>query len=863
MSIQHVRAREAYERVVAENPVHAKVLQQLGWLYHQDGPSFQNQDLAIQYLTKSLEAGKTFPFEMSAYSETLSDPSDAQSWYLLGRAYMAGQKYNKAYEAYQQAVYRDGRNPTFWCSIGVLYFQINQYRDALDAYSRAIRINPYIPEVWFDLGSLYESCNNQIGDAIDAYARAAELDPGNGAITQRLHLLKHSQATGAQLPAAPAPQDVHPTAYASVASTPGLGGLPLLHVSNSGRPVHRPESRGPGGDVPHHPPHLSGVETSPAPFRGGPPPPVVIDESRHAPSHAQLAPMDVDHIPHRDAPYSHPPPTRDTRPPPRLTSDPHPRDAEGIRGAPPHDSYYARPSRPGSMPPSPPVHTSRPRSPTYHYPQSRAPVSTGPASTHRSPHVYPREPSGNGPPSDREAGWDRREWERGRESSRRHAGSNYHHGPSPPPRALSPRMRSPSQTSPMSAHPSRNYWDSRPAQPAQLQPRSPRAVPPGLRSTSGDRGSYWQNPVSVESPPENARAPRVAPPAFAGNSRGSESPHLATQRPIDPTAEYKDRRRRGTREKEMEVTTSPGEDAPKRDRKRRSNGKQKNERGRTETPKPYGGSGPPIQNPTFKVNYPKRDESAGPSSSAGSGSQSRSAQPSPTSTVPTAPTRPIDEDYDEGVAETLIGLASYRAPEQTPTFTNGPTTSNMGRISPSPSMRSSHRGSISSTRSRASPPPSSVGTTTAKRPLSPVPDDIDPKRTKVDIPPHRVSPPATASSRPSPVPFRTQPSSHSPENRQTEKSKHPSYPSSPQLPSVLPLPPRPIGAGLSHASNTLPPIATLSPTSTSPSPAHEPERMSIDRTQSRSASPQTQAAPRNKFAEVMNPTEQSNIAEPS
>jgi general transcriptional corepressor CYC8 len=113
---------------------------------------------------------------------------------LLGRAYMAGQKYNKAYEAYQQAVYRDGRNPTFWCSIGVLYFQINQFRDALDAYSRAIRINPYISEVWFDLGSLYESCNNQITDAIDAYARASELDPSNVAIAQRLQLLKTAQA---------------------------------------------------------------------------------------------------------------------------------------------------------------------------------------------------------------------------------------------------------------------------------------------------------------------------------------------------------------------------------------------------------------------------------------------------------------------------------------------------------------------------------------------------------------------------------------------------------------------------------------------------------------------------------------------
>jgi len=87
-------------------------------------------------------------------SNSFLDNTDAQSWYLLGRCYMSQQKYSKAYEAYQQAVYRDGRNPTFWCSIGVLYYQISQYRDALDAYSRAIRLNPYISEVWYDLGTL-------------------------------------------------------------------------------------------------------------------------------------------------------------------------------------------------------------------------------------------------------------------------------------------------------------------------------------------------------------------------------------------------------------------------------------------------------------------------------------------------------------------------------------------------------------------------------------------------------------------------------------------------------------------------------------------------------------------------------------
>lgn len=75
---------------------------------------------------------------------------------------MSQAKYPKAYEAYQQAVYRDGRNPTFWCSIGVLYYQINQYRDALDAYSRAIRLNPYISEVWYDLGTLVSLTSTEI-----------------------------------------------------------------------------------------------------------------------------------------------------------------------------------------------------------------------------------------------------------------------------------------------------------------------------------------------------------------------------------------------------------------------------------------------------------------------------------------------------------------------------------------------------------------------------------------------------------------------------------------------------------------------------------------------------------------------------
>ncbi|KAL9038492.1 MAG: hypothetical protein Q9214_005257 [Letrouitia sp. 1 TL-2023] len=225
-------AKAAYRRVLDRDPTHAKVLQQLGWLHHQQSTAFTSQEQAIEYLEKSVS----------------SDNSDAQSWYLLGRCYMSQQKYSKAYEAYQQAVYRDGRNPTFWCSIGVLYYQINQYRDALDAYSRAIRLNPYISEVWYDLGTLYESCNNQTADALDAYQRAADLDPNNVHIKARLQLLRNGgQSTGMpNQQGAPVPQDIHPQQYQAA----GVGAPPRPQWSVGG-PA---QTQGPG-PAPAGPPH--------------------------------------------------------------------------------------------------------------------------------------------------------------------------------------------------------------------------------------------------------------------------------------------------------------------------------------------------------------------------------------------------------------------------------------------------------------------------------------------------------------------------------------------------------------------------------------------------------------------------------
>ena len=256
--VQFDAAQAAYRRVLDRDPNHAKVLQQLGWLFHQQSNNYQSQEKAIEFLEKSVSA----------------DNNDAQSWYLLGRCYMSQAKYNKAYEAYQQAVYRDGRNPTFWCSIGVLYYQINQYRDALDAYSRAIRLNPYISEVWYDLGTLYESCNNQVTDALDAYGRAADLDPSNGHIKARLQLLQ-SQLSGAaqqnNVPA-PQPQDVHPQAY----QPPGVGAPPAPQWGAPAPVGPPPQAPAPPRQIPDWNRGINELQSQ------GPPPPANGVEPRDA-----------------------------------------------------------------------------------------------------------------------------------------------------------------------------------------------------------------------------------------------------------------------------------------------------------------------------------------------------------------------------------------------------------------------------------------------------------------------------------------------------------------------------------------------------------------------------------------------------
>ena len=353
---------------------------------------------------------------------------------------MSQQKYSKAYEAYQQAVYRDGRNPTFWCSIGVLYYQINQYRDALDAYSRAIRLNPYISEVWYDLGTLvsfdqvyqypyhetnfnvqYESCNNQTADALDAYQRAAELDPNNVHIKARLQLLRNGGQNG--IPSqhsAPVPQDVHPQQYQAA----GVGGPP---GPQWGVPGPTPMPQGPG-PAPAAPPHdwnrrlaeIQHPQPQPQPSNPydqrdrGPPPPRPLsprieqiryqEQNRHTPVRRPSPPPNLNHI----GPTSYSttqglPQPQASAPPPSVPN----RINNPNYGAPSSDLIHGQPNSHGPPGPLPPYGRGNSPPPEIRPITDDRPSSPGPnyGHQHYQHHPNPAQPGilAAGAPPPREA----------------------------------------------------------------------------------------------------------------------------------------------------------------------------------------------------------------------------------------------------------------------------------------------------------------------------------------------------------------------------------------------------------------------------------------------------------------------------
>lgn len=320
-----------------------------------------------------------------------------------------------------------------------------------------------------------------------------------------------------------------------------------------------------------------------------------------------------------------------------------------------------------------------------------------------------------------------------------------------------------------------------------------------------------------------------------GSGRASESPRMQV---VDGAMKVSTTRRRAPgsvgssnggaatamtpKPSEIEMSPGVGNGVEKKERRKRAP-----RRGKEDTPQPPSGPGGQRQDLQFggAVEYRSKAGSQGSpepmsSNGSGSGSANRSAQPSPTSSVHMPPAREVDEDYDEGVADALLNMSkapAYRSGVNDPRSFGPPLSGPPTRSPPGNPRMPSQALHNSLLAGRSSPP--------NKRPLSPGPDDVqaDPKRSRVGSMSRRVSSPtngASSSTRPSPIPFRQQPTSHSPETR----PEH-SYPPSPALPTTLPPHPRPIGqATLASQGSSSAPSGPGLPLQNTTSPTAESER---------------------------------------
>ncbi|KAF5722435.1 hypothetical protein FMUND_2947 [Fusarium mundagurra] len=114
------------------------------------------------------------------------DSSIPENWYLLSRACMMAEDYERAYQCLQTAISLESCCPSFWITLGILYFNIGQSRDCLDALTKAVELNAHIWEPWYNLGVLYDSCNGQHSDAADAFYKCLERNPELSNVRARL-----------------------------------------------------------------------------------------------------------------------------------------------------------------------------------------------------------------------------------------------------------------------------------------------------------------------------------------------------------------------------------------------------------------------------------------------------------------------------------------------------------------------------------------------------------------------------------------------------------------------------------------------------------------------------------------------------
>jgi tetratricopeptide (TPR) repeat protein len=111
----------------------------------------------------------------AANGRSMKEP-DAETFMDQGDRYLAKKQYDKAMEAFTEAIHLDPKNASAYFNRGYAHAQKKEYDKAIKDYTRAIRFDPQEIDSYINRGAAYEK-NKQYDKAITDYTKAIRLDP--------------------------------------------------------------------------------------------------------------------------------------------------------------------------------------------------------------------------------------------------------------------------------------------------------------------------------------------------------------------------------------------------------------------------------------------------------------------------------------------------------------------------------------------------------------------------------------------------------------------------------------------------------------------------------------------------------------
>ncbi|HKG20685.1 MAG TPA: tetratricopeptide repeat protein [Blastocatellia bacterium] len=105
-------------------------------------------------------------------------PGSAEQIHQLGLSYYEAGEFEKAIEAYKQALKLRPDSQELYYHLGMAYSSLGRYKEAVEAYNNAIRIKPDYAAAYYNLGHAHSNLN-QHDKAVKVFRLALQHDPNN------------------------------------------------------------------------------------------------------------------------------------------------------------------------------------------------------------------------------------------------------------------------------------------------------------------------------------------------------------------------------------------------------------------------------------------------------------------------------------------------------------------------------------------------------------------------------------------------------------------------------------------------------------------------------------------------------------